>query len=90
MTTYEDLKPGTIVRTRTGKLDAIILPNGMSTADRIANNERIKAWRDANPTAISGPLPSKSVEPFVVYRSLKNGRAWGPVRTANPKDLTIV
>jgi len=84
MASYEDLTIGTIVRTRTGKLDAIITAGGQSKAEKEAHNAACAASPDG---MVDHYLPYRTTEPHVCYRSIKDGKAWG---IADPKDLTII
>jgi hypothetical protein len=81
MATFEELPVGTIIRTRTGKLDAIVV-GGVSAEDKEAAISRYAAglsdWTYTSPTA------------SIHYRSLKNGKPFGPERSADPETLTAI
>lgn len=83
--TLNDLHIGDHIRTRTGKSDAVVVD--MRHISTPAEIEQMAAIRAACRYG-SGPLPV-TVE-TVMYRTLKDGKPFGPVRTARPQTLTLI
>lgn len=74
---------GDIVRTRSGKLDAVVLRYVRATPADLAARLIEETNRRGH-----GRLPIK--QDYVIYRSLRDGKPYGPQRSASPDTLTLV
>lgn len=77
--TLNDLHVGAVIRTRTGKNDAVV------TELRQASPPEVLEAFDARHHP--GPVAHRD---YVTYRTLKNGLPFGPLRTAEPGTLTLI
>jgi hypothetical protein len=83
MTSTTTFTPGDIIRTKTGRNDAVVLAYLPATPP-----EEAARMIEATEKAGSGPLPRK--KDCVEYRILRDGKPYGPVRSARPDTLTLV
>ncbi|MCM6777731.1 hypothetical protein NDR87_30030 [Nocardia sp. CDC159] len=77
--TLDDLHVGAVIRTRTGKFDGVV------TMLCPASPPEVLAAFDAGEHR--GPVRRRD---FVEYRTLRNGKPFGPIRTAAPGTLTLI